>query len=468
MVVEHFSIEPTDPDMNAFRSPAQLASSRPGRELACIWTCVLGLLIVSTSASVTAQPPVAPNSEQTEGAAGLEPRRPPPADSAVRPSDASSVAPVSEPREHVEADDPETPTSGILAQPRRLLVLDTDYVDMPTFAAMLRVQAPDWEVVPQDTQASFLRIDRMLLDLAPHEALLWFEPGNPMVRIAVVGEDGISHVSLLPSSELTTPPVATDSAATDSAAADSAAADSAAQANATRSIALVVAALLSEMEQERREWQGNDDGVESNEVESGGTNRIELRRAERSRDSLAARVQLLEEQLDVTRRAAFRPSRWPSPINPDGWFFRLGWVQGFSPVHELSFSSPYSYAFPTGGFRLAAGRHFRGYLSVGVSAVTLHARDLWNGSISGYASVHTRHRFRVGIGLEVGVLVATESNQYAGTSFGWVSPRFYLPLELAGIFTRKGGLSVKCGPVILLTPLSGFVGYDLSVEWEFD
>lgn len=410
-------------------------------------THVVALLIASMCAPLMAQPPVTPESERAEGAAGLEPLRRSPANSPDPEEDSDSVDPISD----------------VLLQPRRqLLVLQTNHVDMQTLVAMLHVQAPDWEVVPQNTPPSFLRIDRMLQDLTPNEALLWFEPGNPMIRIAVVGYDGRSHVSLLPNSD-----VAAESAATEPTT-EPAATASASQTNATRSIALVVAALLDEMEQEEQEWARNDGGVTRSRPASAGTDRVELRRAEQSRDALAARVEALEEELNETRRVPPRGSRWRSAINPDGWFFRLGWAQGFSPLHEFSYGSPYTYAYPTGGIRLAAGRHFRGYLSVGASAVTLHAHGIWNGSFSGYASVHTPHRFRVGIGVEIGVLVATERHQSAGASFGWVSPRLYIPVEFAGIFTRKGGVSVKCGPVFLRTPAEGFVGYDLSVEWEFD
>lgn len=440
--------------MNPFHLDAQRAPSRPRQKLACVGTYAVALLIASTSAPVMAQQAVAPDSERPEGAAGLEPLRRLPAESPDPERDSDSES------ESESAD----PISDVLLQPRRqLLVLQTNYVDMQTLVAMLRVQAPDWEVVPQNTPPSFLRIDRMLQDLTPREALLWFEPGNPMIRIAVVGHDGRSHVSLLPNSEIAAEPAATEPPTT-----EPAATASTSQANATRSIALVVAALLNEMEQEEQEWARSDGGVTRNGPASGGTDRVELRRAEQSRDSLAARVQALEEELNETRRIPPRASLWQSAINPDGWFFRLGWAQGFSPSHQFSYGNPYTYAYPTGGVRLAAGRHFRGYLSVGVSAVTLHAYDIWNGSFSGYASVHTPHRFRVGIGVEVGVLVAKESNQSAGASFGWVSPRLYIPVEFAAIFTRKGGVSVKCGPVFLRTPVEGFVGYNLSVEWEFD
>lgn len=431
----------------------QFAPPCPRRGHICVWAFGFALAASALTSPLLAQ--VAQPFEE-ETADGLDTAAPVEAPNGEMPADAPTT-------DAPPVDVPTTDTPPADApQQRRLLVLDTDYINLETLGSMLRVQAPDWEFVPQNGEPSFLRIDRMLEELGPHEALLWFETGNSMIRIAVIGHDGVSHVSLLPQSEGSAESTAPDGESPEPA-------THPAETNSTRSVALVVAALLSEMEQEQRQFSRDDAAAAEDYADADNypddADPGELQRAQRSRDALAERVRLLEEQLE---NQPPRPSRWPSPIKPDGWFFRFGWVNGFSPQHQFGYGSPYVYAYPTGGIRVAAGRHFRGIFSVGASVVTLHAFDIWNGSVSAFASVHTPHRFRVGIGLEVGVLVATESDQYAGTSFGWVSPRFYIPVEFAGIFTRKGGISVKCGPTILSTPVGGFVGYDLSVEWEFD
>ena len=82
--------------------------------------------------------------------------------------------------------------------------------------------------------------------------------------------------------------------------------------------------------------------------------------------------------------------------------------------------------------------------------------------------MHSRTRFRIGGGAEVGILVVKEKDQYSDVEASWASVRFYFPFEMGVVVTRRGGVFLKLGPLVARAPTQWFVGYDMSVEWEFD
>ncbi len=322
----------------------------------------------------------------------------------------------------------------------RLLVIDSEIPSAAGLLGMMRIQLPGWRVDAAPAPDGMLAMDRMRHELRRGDAILWLEREATVVQVVVTGRDGSALVSPIPRAG--------------------------AGEDRSRVYALAAVGLLIELFERRERLAAYEDSVvvnrgrqidELRERRDRDTRRIE--ELERSHGELRARL---------ARAGRRRRGRWRNPLPDTGSFFRLGAAQGFSPRHRLGGGvSPW----PTGGARLAFGYRFFGRLEVGGSTTTLHARGLWNGSVSAFASIHSQTRVRVGASAEVGILVARESDQgdVAGVETGWTGVRFYLPVELGIVTHRRGGIFLKLGPVITNPPDSyWFIGYDLSMEWEFD
>ncbi len=383
---------------------------------------VVGCLLASTSAAQTVE----------SGAhLGTPPAQP------SRSAASAESAPAESVPGAVDSSDPDS-------QSPRLIVLTSDRTNATGLLGMLRTQLPGWQVQLRDEPPGMLALERLQSELRARDALLWFEAAEAVVHVVIQGHEGQALSSPIPID--------------------------AADPERSRVYALAAVGLLTELSERRLRMAAYEDSVlrirerqldELREQREEDARRIE--RLTRSQEALRAEMASLE------RRSR---SRWRSPLAPSGWSLRLGWVNGFSPDHDFhgwpGGTNPSVFAFPTAGLRLSLGHRLADRFQVGGALVTLHARGLWNGSVSAFASVHSRTRFRVGISGEVGLLVARESGEYDDIDVSWGSIRFYLPLELGVVVNRHGGVFLKFGPLITRAPGGWFVGYDLSVEWEFD
>lgn len=326
----------------------------------------------------------------------------------------------------------------------RLVVLASDEPSTTGLLGMLRAQLPGWQVLRQEEPAGMLAVERLRGELRPRDALLWLEADGSVVHVVIQGNEGRALAS----------PIPADTAGSDR----------------SRVYALAAVGLLTELSERRLRMAAYGDSVvrirerqldELREHREEDARRIE--RLTRSQEALRAELASLQ---------ARRTSRWRSPIAASGWFVRLGWVNGLAPDQEYdgwaSGSNPSFEKRQVGGVRASVGHRFAERFAIGGALVTLHAQGLWNGSLSAFASVHSRTRFRVGLSGEIGLLVVRESGGFRDLDVNWASARFYLPLELGVVTHDRGGVFLKVGPLVAHAPSGWFVGYDMSLEWEFD
>ncbi len=329
-------------------------------------------------------------------------------------------------------------------QAPRLIVLASDGRDAGELVTMVRTQLPGWDVEQRDEEPTALTIERIEATLRSEDALLWLEPREAVVHVVVSGSEGRALSS----------PIPADASGEDL----------------TRVYALAAVGLLNELWAQRRRMEAYEESAarirnrELEELRERHEQDVQrIARLARSRESLRERVATRQRQ---------RRRRWGSPLSPSGLAFRFGWVHGFSPRHEYFESwgrpDPSVWAWPTLGLRVSLAARFDGRLLVGGSVVSLHAGGLWNGSLNGFVSVQSKTRIRLGLTAEAGLLVAKEHDENSEIETSWASVRFYFPLELGVAVNQHGGIFVKIGPLITRAPDSWFVGYDVSVEWEFD
>lgn len=327
-------------------------------------------------------------------------------------------------------------------EPPRLIVLSTEGND--ELVTMVRTQLPGWDVERRAERPTVLTIERIESTLRAEDALLWLEREEAVVHVVVSGREGRALSS----------PIPADASGEDLA----------------RVYALAAVGLLNELWAQRRRLEAYEQSaarIRNRELD-------ELReRHEQDVQSIAqlsrARESLREE---VATRERRRRRRWRSPLSPRGVAFRFGWVHGFSPRHEYYETwgrpDPSVWAWPTLGLRVSLAARFDGRVLVGGSVVSLHAGGLWNGSLNGFVSVHSKARIRLGLTAEAGLLIAKENDENSEIETSWASVRLYFPFEIGVAVNQHGGVFVKVGPLVTRAPDSWFVGYDISVEWEFD
>lgn len=289
----------------------------------------------------------------------------------------------------------------------------------------LTLQLPDWQVRQVSVEPTYLRVWRARAQLMPGDVVVWIETGDEVARVALLDASAAApRSSSLPAAEN--------------------------DEGWSRAFALVVEGLIREQATAHRETDGD-----------------------RRNDARESREHLLDVRVygrPVVRARPRRRRSWMrSPVARDGWMFRFGWSQGFTPrrggrggfTREVHVS---------GGLRVAAGRWVHPNVRLSLAGDFAWANEEPEGAFGLQAMVVSSTRLRIGGGVEASALIVSEREPGTGNRFGWVGYRFGVPLELGVEVNGKGGIFVHLGPTFTKAPYSdGFkLGYQLSMEWEFN
>ncbi|MFT5352834.1 MAG: hypothetical protein ACI9KE_000031 [Polyangiales bacterium] len=292
---------------------------------------------------------------------------------------------------------------------------------------MLELQLPDWQVRQISVRPTYLRVWRAQAQLMPDDVVVWIEHSEDVERVALLdGAGDTPRSSTLPA---------------------------AGGPEWARAFALVVEGLIREQTTANREAAADPIADELCPVD-------------------ASLIDLRIYQRGVVRARRNRPRPWwPSPVARDGWMFRFGWTHGFAPRRRDWLRSGSSqYIQPSGGLRITAGRWLHSSLRVSAIGEFAWADREPEGVLGLQAMLVTSTRLRLGVGFELAALMVSENDRATGNRFGWIGHRIGLPFEIGLEVNGKGGLFVNVGPSWTKAPYAGrhHLGYQMSLEWEFD